>query len=559
MASSLEELLAEEGFRGRKSITMSRSSIKSESLSKTDSPLTNRVKTARTRSDISGYNFGGELSRSDSTTGRRPRDYLVRREKVNGELTKENKGRGSSDRKDDRWLNINSSEEFQGNEIGVEESEKLKDVFTNEGHSSGRRGRDKMINNVSTRHLLGRRSYSDKHRSSLKQRETSYDKTNRKTFDDGQYQKGDNLIPTGSHPALDQVAVQAIVSILSGYIKRFFENEDFRTSLRHICFSFLNFTGIQDHNIESKVIVNLKQAIEVVEKAVGESAIAKEVKKASLQLSVISGLGSNDLQDGFTDGVPNAMLSTCAHLYLSVIYKLQKKDRVSAKHLLQVFCDSPYQARTNFLPQLWDYLFFPHLSHLKAWYDQEADFLSDAPNRERKLKLLEKVYKEIMDSSTFQLAVYYKDWLTEGVEAPSFPSIHVPSVSVGNIQMEVSPAHSPDLASSVGPFSPQPMVSKKLYDDVFGQSSKPGLEETEDNAESHYHDTCRRSSDDSTVDVKRTLTCSFETVKHPYQDKGEAASKSSSQDESSFLVSNLFFVFMSYQSPKYILIIFYFS
>ncbi|XVF69739.1 hypothetical protein PTKIN_Ptkin11bG0106000 [Pterospermum kingtungense] len=536
MASSLEELLAEEGFRGRKSITRSRSSIRSESLSKTDSPLTSRVKTERTRSDISRYNLGGELSRSGSTTGRRPRDYLVRREKLNGELKEERiEGIGSSDRQDDRWLNINSSEEFQGNE-------KLKDVFTNEGHSSGRRERDKRNDNGSTIHLLARRSYSDKHRNSLKRRDTAYDKNNRgsqnnKTFEDGQHQKGDDdFKPTVSHPALDEVAIQAIVSILSGYIKPFSQDEDFRTALHHSCFSSLNFTGVEeDHNIERKVIVNLEQAIEMVEKSVADSVSGKELKKAALQLSVITGLGSNDLQDSFTDGVPNTMLSSCAHLYLSVIYKLQKKDRVSAKHLLQVFCDSPSQARKNLLPELWDYLFFPHLSHLKAWYNHEADSLSDTPSRERKLKLLEKVYNEIMDSSTFQLAVYYKDWLTEGVEAPSFPSIQVPSVSVGNIQLEVSPAHSPDPASSARPFSPQPMVSKRLYDAVFGRSSKPRQEETEDNVESHYYDTYRRSSADSTVDVKRTLTCSSEALKHPYQDKGEASSKSSSQDDASFL------------------------
>ncbi|XP_022732098.1 putative E3 ubiquitin-protein ligase LIN-1 isoform X2 [Durio zibethinus] len=545
MESSLEELLAEEGFRGRKSGARSRSSLRSEALSKTDSPFSNRVKTERRRSDVSWNNLRGELSRSDSTIGRRPRDLLVGREKINGELKKENKerleGRGSIDRQEDNWLNINSSEDSQRNEIveiGVEENERVKDVFANEGrHSLGRRGKRNDI--ASSKHLLGRRSYSDKHRNSLQQRETAYDKANRgsqisKSFQDGQHQKRDDLVPTVSHPALDRVAIRAIVSILCGYIKRFLQNEEFRTALHHNCFSSLNCIMLEDYNIEGKIIVNLEQAIEIVEKAVEESVSAKELKKASLQLSVITGLNSNDLKDGFTFGVPNAMLSSCAHLYLSVIYKLQKKDRVSAKHLLQVFCDSPSQARTNLLPELWDNLFFPHLSHLKAWYNQEANSLSDAPSKKRKLKLLEKVYNEIMDSSTYQLAVYYKDWLTEGVEAPSFPSIHVPSVSVGNVLQEGSPPHSPDLGSPAGPFSPQPMVSKKLYDAVFGRSSKPGLEETEDNSESHSYDTCRRSCDGSTVDVKQTLTYSYEEVKHPYQDIGEASSKSP-QDDASFL------------------------
>ncbi|XVE78804.1 hypothetical protein DITRI_Ditri14bG0007400 [Diplodiscus trichospermus] len=522
MASSLEELLAEEGFRGRKSVSRSRYSIRSEALSKTDSPRSNRVKTERTRSDISRYDLGGELSRSDSVRGMRPRDFLVRREKGNKER-------------------LYGREDFQGNEIveiGLEESKRVKDAFANGRHSLGRRERDKRNDNGSGKHLLGRRSYSDK-QWNRKQQETAYDKADTgsekgKGFEDSHHQTRDDLIPSVSHPALDEAAVQAIVSILSGYIKRFLQNEEFRTVLHHNCFSSLNFIGTEDHNIESKVIINLEQAIEVVEKAVGETVSVKELKKASLQLSVITGLNSNDGKDGFTCGVPNSMLSACAHLYLSVIYKLKKKDRVSAKHLLQVFCDSPSQARTNLLREMWEYLFYPHLSHLKAWYNQEANSLSDAPSRERKLKLLEKAYNEIMDSSTYQLAVYYKDWLTEGVETPSFPSMCVPSVSVGNIQPEVSPAHSPVLSSPAGPFSPQPMVSKKLYDAVFGRFSKLGLEETEDNVEPHYYDTCRRSSDCSTVDVKQTLTCSSETVKHPYKDNGEASSRSS-QDDAPFI------------------------
>ncbi|KAK8683161.1 hypothetical protein V6N13_039228 [Hibiscus sabdariffa] len=77
------------------------------------------------------------------------------------------------------------------------------------------------------------------------------------------------------------------------------------------------------------------------------------------------------------------------------------------------------------------------------------------------------------------------------------------------------------------------MVSKKLYDAVFGRSSKPRLEETGDN-ESHYYDTCRRSSDSSTIYVEQTLTCSSETVKYSYQNSGEASSKSL-QDDASFL------------------------
>ncbi|KAE8735498.1 peroxidase 59-like [Hibiscus syriacus] len=499
MASSLEELLAEEGFRGRTSVTRSILSVRLEASSKSDSAFSNRAKTERTRSDVSRYSSKGELSSSDSTTHRRPRDYLII-------------------------------------EVGVEETERVKDVFANVGQHSLER-RDKRKDNASTKYLLGRRSYSDTHRNNLKLQDAAFDNANRgsrnrKSLKDGHREKHDDPVPTIPQPALDEVAVQAIVSILCSYIKRFLREKEFRNVLRLKCFSSLDFIGLDDYDIEDKVILNLEQAIETVEKAVTESISAKELKKASLQLRVITGLNSNDLKDSFTSGFPNAVLSSCAHLYLSVIYKLQKKDRVSARHLLQVFRDSPSQARTNLLPELWDDLFRPHLSHLEAWYYQEASSLSDAPSRERKLKLIEKVYNETLDSSTYQLASYYKDWLTEGIEAPSFPSIHVPSVFVQKIQQEDSLAHSPDLASTTSPFSPQPMVSKKLYDAVFGRSSKPGLEETRDN-ELHYYDTCGKSSGSSSIYVKQTLTCSSETVKYPCQHNGEASYRSLQDDASS--------------------------
>ncbi|KAK8601937.1 hypothetical protein V6N12_051759 [Hibiscus sabdariffa] len=535
MASSLEELLAEEGFTGRTSVSRPRSSVSLEASSKPDSPFSNRVKTEIRRSDVSRYSLKGELSRRDSTTHRRPRDYFVRRDKLYAEMKNENRDRleggGTSDRQE---------EDFRGKEIveiGVEETERVEDVFANvERHSLGRR--DTRNYNASTKYLLDRRSHSDKHGNNPKRQDASYDNANRgsqngKSFKDGHREKHDDSVPTVPQPALDEVAVQAIVSILSGYIKCFLKDEEFRAVIRLKCFSSIDFIGLEDYDIEDKVIVNLEQAIETVEKAVRESVSAKELKRASLQLSVITGLNSNDSKDGFTCRVPNPMLSSCAHIYLSVIYELQKKDRVSARHLLQVFCNSPSQARMILLPELWDDLFFPHLSHLEAWYKQEAKSLSDAPSRERKLKLLEKVYNETVDSNTYQLATYYKDWLTDGIEAPSFPCIHVPSVPVGNIQQEESLAHSPDRASPTSSFSPQPMVSKKLYDAVFGRSSKPGLEETGDN-ESHYYDTCGRSSDSSTIYVEQTLTCSSETVKYPYQNNGEASSKSL-QDDASFL------------------------
>ncbi|KAK9273442.1 hypothetical protein L1049_018252 [Liquidambar formosana] len=91
MASSLEELLEEEGFRGSRSMMRPRSSLRLESLSMPLYPLRDqrksstsgvRTRTERTRSNVSRYNLSGELPTSDRVRGRRPRDNLVRKGKI---------------------------------------------------------------------------------------------------------------------------------------------------------------------------------------------------------------------------------------------------------------------------------------------------------------------------------------------------------------------------------------------------------------------------------------------------------------------------------------------
>lgn len=121
---------------------------------------------------------------------------------------------------------------------------------------------------------------------------------NRRSFEGEQIQKHDHFVPTIPQPALDDIAVKATVSLLNDFAKRFLKNEDFRTSLHHICFSLLNLTGLENQNANSEIIANLEEVVEVVERAAEDSTSAKELKGASLKLSVITGLNSNDLRMG---------------------------------------------------------------------------------------------------------------------------------------------------------------------------------------------------------------------------------------------------------------------
>ncbi|XP_047327853.1 uncharacterized protein LOC124931438 isoform X2 [Impatiens glandulifera] len=437
-AMSLEELLTKEGFKGRKLKMLSRASFASDpvgrssyhrqppasSSSSSPSSLVKRIQ--RTKSDLPCYN-----------------SHLP--------MNNETRSRGKAAQKE-----------------AVERHEEEKKKPPKSGKNQFKSRSSSFVQNGDTF------SSDNNHWENIIQ-ETSYSK-NARSFGGSKGQ----LNVTDEEPPLDEIAVQAMISILGGYTKCFLNDEEFRSSLRHNCFASLNSVQQQQQQdlitTDSKVIENLEEAIETVERAAENSATVKELKRASLQLSVITGLNSKDLRDGFTSGIPNSMLSSCAHLYLSIIYKIQKKMRISAKHLLQVFCDTPYQARKMLLAEVWDHLFYPHLSHLKIWYEEEANSLADSPNKMKKLKLVEKVYNEKLDSGTQQFASYYKDWLTEGTLVPAIPSIPIPStISVHRVLETVEDGFEYHSAQRIqfGGFDKHPMVSKRLYDSVFSHSHKP--------------------------------------------------------------------------------------
>nr|GME04357.1 putative E3 ubiquitin-protein ligase LIN-2 isoform X1 [Ipomoea batatas] len=468
MAMSLQQLLSEEGFKGRRLKKLSRASTGLQTASGSLYPVQGRHKSSgvrrpeRAKSDIPFYD--SERNNATSERNQRIQDWKPRAGNKDKAMIMKQKSKklyaeSSEESPDSEIIDAAVSNEIV--EIGKSD-QRYKDVYSNEVYS--REGSEKgrqhstttfanSANNYRKKAVLAEMSGASSKRNSL----------NCKSFDDSRGRKKAGIEQTVlDTPAIDEAATQAIVSILSGHIKSFLQDEDFRASLRHNSFASLNFAGLEEGlDVKSKIITNLEQAIETVEKAAEGSAGLKELKKASLQLSVITGLNSSDLKDGFTSGIPNVKLAACAHLYLSVIYKLQRKDRIAAKHILQVFCDSPLQARTSLLPDLWDNIFLPHLSHLKVWYIKELGMLESPDSKSRKLKLLDKVYNETMDIGTNKFAVYYKDWLTEGVEPPSIPSVQIPFISPRLAQNE-----DPN-SVIVGSFSPQPVVSKKLYDEVF--------------------------------------------------------------------------------------------
>ncbi|XP_049383779.1 putative E3 ubiquitin-protein ligase LIN isoform X1 [Solanum stenotomum] len=239
-------------------------------------------------------------------------------------------------------------------------------------------------------------------------------------------------IPRRDEPAIDEIAIRAVISILSGFVGQYSRDKDFREAIKEKCYAcFARKKSYSDDGI----FADIELAIESIERLVDSIDDTKrEVKVKSLQysirlLTIVASLNSNNSGNASTCGIPNSNLSACAQLYLSIVYKLEKNDRIAARHLLQVFVDSPYLARTHLLPELWEHLFLPHLLHLKIWHTQELEVLSslEYAEKEKHMKALNKLYNDHVDIGTTKFALYYKQWLKVGAQAPAVPSVPLPS------------------------------------------------------------------------------------------------------------------------------------
>ncbi|KAA0043296.1 putative E3 ubiquitin-protein ligase LIN-2 [Cucumis melo var. makuwa] len=233
-------------------------------------------------------------------------------------------------------------------------------------------------------------------------------------------------------PAIDDIAIRAVVSILSGYVGRYSKDENFREIVRKKCNPYLIRKGEMESGICSNLEMGMKSVDRLVEEGHGnERELRIKASRNSIGLlnMVITSL---DSAIKFTKNGAYSHLSACAHLYLAIVNKIEKKEKISAKHLLQVFCDSPFFARTHLLPDLWEHFFLPHLLHLKVWYNQELEFVSnfECEHKDRKTKALNKVYNDHMDRGTVQFALYYIQWLKDGARAPPVPVVRSPSKSI---------------------------------------------------------------------------------------------------------------------------------
>ncbi|KAJ6714101.1 hypothetical protein OIU85_025694 [Salix viminalis] len=298
MATSLEELLAMEGFRGGRSGTRARPAFKGEPASippypsgdrgKKDSPSgpsISRIKTERTRSDVSQYTLRRESPASNSSLSRRQRDDLMSRGVGLLRLVRED-GKFKDIYSDKAYYSERKGRSSRGNGSS---SERYRERKGKDNKATERRGSN------SDEKSLKYTGLSNNSRKRMDQARAAYEGSVRVSknvngFGDDQRPKNEKSEPAAPEIALDEAAVKAVTSILNGYIKRFFKDSEFRTTLRHNCFSSLGFIRTEEgDSIESMAKANLEQAIATVEKVSEAAARANDLKTAALQLSVITG------------------------------------------------------------------------------------------------------------------------------------------------------------------------------------------------------------------------------------------------------------------------------
>lgn len=265
-------------------------------------------------------------------------------------------------------------------------------------------------------------------------------------------------------PALGETTLKEVLLKINSCVTDLLEDESFRLSVNHSVFP-LNSSEMKDTQPSiNGVLSTLKEAIEAVESMITDGFTKLELKKISRKLSVITNLESKESEEKNYCGISLSHLVACAHLYLSILYKIQKKDVASAKHLLQVFFHSPYQARTALLPELWESLFLPHLSHLKQWRDREAESLQGASGTKRKLEFVKKLYNDLLDMGTCKFAAFYTGWLMEDYKSPALTSVLMPSASFPTIPEEYYGIVSTKFSRSSYSVPSKAMISKMPYE-----------------------------------------------------------------------------------------------
>ncbi|PKU59145.1 hypothetical protein MA16_Dca028262 [Dendrobium catenatum] len=139
---------------------------------------------------------------------------------------------------------------------------------------------------------------------------------------------------------------------------------------------------------------------------------------------------------------------------------------------MQIFSHSPYLAQIVLLPGLWEGLFLPHLSHLKAWHGREAESLEGASGVKWKLEFLKELYVDLLNMGTSKFATFYKGWLMEDFRSTALPSSLPPFASFPEISEDACEIVSAKSSSSSYSVPSKAIISKLTYESVLNETKE---------------------------------------------------------------------------------------
>ncbi|XXG84253.1 hypothetical protein AAC387_Pa10g1805 [Persea americana] len=186
---------------------------------------------------------------------------------------------------------------------------------------------------------------------------------------------------------LDLDSIRVLVLSIDKQVHQFILDPNAWKSLKLKCASRLRIQTQEFFEFsEQSVLSNLYWGIENVEIAI--RADCPEEKSAHLtsseQMLQVPALLN---EDGKTGGVSNVYLICCAYFYLSLVRKLEGDEWQMTLHFLQALLVSPRLVRVEFMPEIWEGLFFPQIMSP----DERGE--------------------DAIDEEIVQLARRYKDWM----------------------------------------------------------------------------------------------------------------------------------------------------
>eukprot|EP01018_Ginkgo_biloba_P028392 Gb_19331 [translate_table: standard] len=267
-----------------------------------------------------------------------------------------------------------------------------------------------------------------------------------------------------------------LISVVAYFTQNMLLFQQEREQILEQCITRLTNRDYTQINVEDQegLPEKLELGIAALEKAIGSTNSNEKEEFIDEAERILTECVVMD-EKGETGRVSNSYLCAWARLNLALLWKIRDNDENATLQILELFLVDPMYSRVDFVGNMWDFLFLPHLTTIVDWYkDQQRQLISatncsadqicfDKPihnsfefNSQQflRMEMLEKLYQDSLNENTRIYARYYKDCLFSNCNsgkkkvAPLLPIAEPPSTS---LMHELINSHPPVQFDSVLP------------------------------------------------------------------------------------------------------------